>query len=112
MSSLEKYELNANCSQRFGPTTVNKLEYEVADIAEDDFVSLIRDDGSLKRRKILSSQLTTKKFISENNVGKTTKTKDKFSSQSSVLSNKKKSSQEELNNDLKLLFISFYISFI
>ena len=28
--------------------TVNKLEYEVADIAEDGFVSLILADGSLK----------------------------------------------------------------
>ena len=28
--------------------TVNKLDWEVADIAEDDFVSLILADGSLK----------------------------------------------------------------
>lgn len=27
--------------------TVNKIEYEVADIAGDDFVSMIQDDGTL-----------------------------------------------------------------
>lgn len=28
--------------------TVLKIEYEVADVQEDDFVSLIKEDGSLK----------------------------------------------------------------
>ena len=33
--------------------TVTKLEYEVADLADDDFCSLILDDGTLKEDLML-----------------------------------------------------------
>lgn len=63
-------------------------------------------------KKTLNSQPTTQKsIINWKLCGSTTKTRDKFSSQSPVLSSKRKSPQEELNNDLQLLFISFLLLF-
>lgn len=44
----KKYEDSCPTSANVMIPTVNKFEFEVADIAEDGFVSLIRDDGSLK----------------------------------------------------------------
>jgi len=44
----KKYEDSMPTSSTVYVPTVNKLEFEVADIAEDGFVSLIMDDGSLK----------------------------------------------------------------
>jgi len=44
----KKYEDSMPTSATAQVPTVLKLEFEVADIAEDDFVSLIQDDGTLK----------------------------------------------------------------
>lgn len=44
----KKYEDSMPTAATAQVPTVNKLEFEVADIAEDDFVSMIQDDGSLK----------------------------------------------------------------
>jgi len=44
----KKYEDSMPTSANVMIPIVNKIEYEVADIDEDDFVSLIQDDGSLK----------------------------------------------------------------
>ncbi len=44
----KKYEDSMPTAANVKVPTVNKIEYEVADVAEDDFVSLIREDGSLK----------------------------------------------------------------
>lgn len=44
----KKYEDSMPTAATAQVPTVNKFEFEVADIAEDDFVSMIREDGSLK----------------------------------------------------------------
>jgi|GEM_PF-3902752 len=44
----KKYEDSMPTSANVMIPIVNKVEYEVADIDDDDFVSLIQDDGSLK----------------------------------------------------------------
>lgn len=44
----KKYEDSMPTSANVMIPIVNKIEYEVADIDDDDFVSLIQDDGSLK----------------------------------------------------------------
>jgi translation initiation factor 5A len=44
----KKYEDTCPTSANVLIPTVLKQDYEVADIAEDDFVSLILEDGSLK----------------------------------------------------------------
>ena len=44
----KKYEDTAPTSATARVPNVNKYEYEVADIDQDDFVSLILNDGSLK----------------------------------------------------------------
>lgn len=44
----KKYEDSMPTSANVMIPIVNKVEYEVADIDDDDFVSLIKDDGSLK----------------------------------------------------------------
>lgn len=44
----KKYEDSMPTSANVMIPIVNKIEYEVADIDDDDFVSLIKDDGSLK----------------------------------------------------------------
>ncbi len=44
----KKYEDSMPTAATVLIPTVNRIEYEVADIDEDDFVSLIQEDGSLK----------------------------------------------------------------
>ena len=44
----KKYEDSCPTSANMRVPIVNKAEYEVADIAEDGFCSLLQQDGSLK----------------------------------------------------------------
>ena len=66
----KKHEDSCPTSHNVQVPIVNKTEYEVADVAEDDFAHLILNDGSLKELKLPTDeelQAELKKIWNDNN---------------------------------------------